>query len=120
MSELHHGLVAVDPQPKDFGWDAPYVTIDELVPLEAYHPDPEMRAVADGVLGILHGIDVIWRDILRQERMCTALACSDRRAGHLAIYARKGRQRRKNWKKVVRATVEEIREAFKTRWGPIT
>lgn len=114
MSELHHGMVAVDPQQKDFGWDAPYVTIDDLVPLEAYHPTPEMRAVADGVIGILHRVDVIMRDSLRQMRMCTALACTDRRAGHLAIYARKIRQRRKNWKKVVRVTVEEIREAFMT------
>lgn len=112
MSELHHGMVAVDPQPKDFGWDAPYVTIDELVPLEAYNPSPEMRALADGVLGALHGIDVIWRDILRQERRCTSLACTDRRAGNLAIYARKGRQRRKNWKKVVGVTEEEIRKEF--------
>lgn len=48
MSELHHGMVAVDPQPKDFGWDAPYVTIDELVPLEHCEKTPEMRAVADG------------------------------------------------------------------------
>ena len=30
MSELHHGLVAVDPRPKDFGWNAPYVTIGNL------------------------------------------------------------------------------------------
>lgn len=120
MSELHHGLVAVDPQPKDFGWHMPYVTIDELVPLEHCEKTPEMRALADGVLGILHGVDVITLESLRQERMCTALACSDRRAGHLAIYARKVRQRRKNWKKVVRVTVEEIREAFNARWGPIT
>lgn len=119
MSELHHGLVAVDPEPKDFGWDAPYVTIDELVPLEHCEKTPEMRALADGVLGVLHGIDVIWRDILRQERMRTAAACPDRRAGHLAIYARKNRQRRKNWKKVVRVTVEEIREEFNARWGPM-
>lgn len=120
MSELHHGLAAVDPKQKDFGWDVPYVTIDELVPLEACHPSTEMRAVADYVLGILHGVDVIWRDILRQERLRTAAACQDRRAGHLAIYARKGRQRRKNWKKVVRVTVEEIREEFNARWGQIT
>jgi hypothetical protein len=107
MSELNQGMVAVDPQPKDFGWDAPYVTIDELLPLEAYHPDPEMRAVADGVLGILHGVDVIWRDILRQERMRTAADCPDRRAGHLAIYARKGRKRRKNWKRLMRLYMQQ-------------
>ena len=130
MSELHYGMVAVDPQPKDFGWDEPYVTIDELVPLEEYHPGPEKWAMVDGVLGTLHGNDVIWReihevtviwrDILRKERMRTAAACQDRRAGHLAINARKGRQRRKNWKRVVRVTVEEIREEFNARWGPIT
>lgn len=119
MSELNHGLAAVDPQPKDFGWDAPYVTIDELVPLEHCEKTQEMRALADGVIGVLHGVDVIWRDILRQARMRTAATCQDRRAGHLAIYARKNRQRRKNWKRVVRVTVEEIREAFNTRWGPI-
>lgn len=112
MSEIHKGMVAEDPQPKDFGWDAPYVTIDELVPLEHCEKTPEMRAMADGVIGILHGVDVIWRDILRQERLRTAAACPDRRAGHLAIYARKGRQRRKNWKRVVRVTAEEIREVF--------
>ena len=106
MSELHHGMVAVDPETKGFGWDAPYVTIDELVPLEHCEKTPEMRAMADGVIGILHGVDVIWRDILRQARMRTAATCQDRRAGHLAIYARKGRQRRKNWKRVVRVTVE--------------
>ena len=57
---------------------------------------------------------------IRREEMRVEMACPDRRAGNLAIYARKGRQRRKNWKRVVRVTVEEIREAFKTRWGPIT
>ena len=112
MSELNHGLAAADPQPKDFGWDAPYVTIDDLVPLEYCHPDAEMRAVMEGVIGVLHGVDVIWRDILRQERMMTARGCADRRAGHLAIYAKKGRQRRKNWKRVLRTTVEEARELF--------
>lgn len=107
MSELHHGLVAVDPRPKDFGWDAPYVTIDELVPLEHCEKTPEMRALADGVIGILHGVDVIWRDILRQERMRTAAACQDRRAGHLAIYARKNRQRRKNWTRLMRLYMQQ-------------
>jgi hypothetical protein len=106
------------------GFDLTYVTIDEWVPQEEYHPGPEKWALVDGVLGTLHGNDVIWReihevaviwrDILRKERMRTAAACQDRRAGHLAIYARKGRQRRKNWKKVVRVTVEEIRKAFLT------
>lgn len=94
MSELHHGLVAVDMKPL-------------MNPL---------TVTGSGWFGGLAGW---YMHNIRREEMRVAMACTDRRAGHLAIYARKNRQRRKNWKRVVRATVEEIREAFNTRWGPI-
>lgn len=87
MSELNHGLAAVD-----------------LNPL--MNP---MRVTGSGWFSGLAGW---YMHNIRRDEMRVALACPDRRAGHLAIYARKSRQRRKNWKKVVKVTVEEIREAF--------
>lgn len=77
MSELNHGLAAVD-----------------LNPL--MNP---MRVTGSGWFSGLAGW---YRHHIRREEMREALACPDRRAGHLAIYARKGRQRRKNWKRMMR------------------
>lgn len=78
MSELHHGLGAVDMNP--------------------------LRVTGSGWFGGLAGW---YMHNIRREEMRVALACPDRRAGHLAIYARKGRQRRKNWTRLMRLYMQQ-------------
>lgn len=113
MSELNRGLVAADPQPKDFGWSAPYVVIEELVPLEHCHPEPWMEPLRFPAVAFMGGLASWYWHNIRREEMRVARACPDRRAGHLAIYARKVRQRRKNWRRVVKMAVEESRKEFR-------
>lgn len=106
MSELNKGIA---PTEVDYGWEVPYVVMDGVLePLT--EPDEEVERLRETISGVLHGIAVIERDIIRQERENVCRVAKDRTAAHLALHARKGRQRKKNWKRVVRTEGERIRE----------
>lgn len=108
MSELNKGLTPIE---VNYGWDVPYVTLDDVVaPLP--EPDGEIEHLRETISGVLHGVAVIERDIIRQERENVCRGAKDRTAAHLALHARKGRQRKKNWKRVVRTESERIRKEF--------
>lgn len=106
MSELNKGLA---PTEVDYGWEVPYVVMDGVLePLT--EPDEEFERLRETISGVLHGVAAIERDFLRQYRENVCRGAKDRTAAHLALHALKGRQRKKNWKRVVRTEVERIRE----------
>lgn len=106
MSDLNKGLAPIE---VDYGWDVPYMTLDDVVaPLP--EPDGEIEHLRENIKMIMHGIAVIERDIIRRYQKSVCRGAKDRTAAHLALHARKGRQRKKNWKRVVRTEVERIRE----------
>lgn len=106
MSELNKGLT---PTEVDYGWSVPYVVLDDMVaPLP--EPDGEIEHLRANIKRIMHEVSAMERYYTWQYRKNVCRGCKDRTAAHLALHARKGRQRKKNWKRVVRTEVERIRE----------
>lgn len=106
MSELNKWLA---PTEVDYGWEVPYVTLDDVVgPLTG--PDSGIEHLWENISGVLHGVAAIERAFLRQYREDVCRGAKDRTAAHLALHARKVRQRKKNWKRLVRTEDERSRE----------